>query len=135
MNCEILFLGVYIDINVQKGRIVSLSKGNCNFLVADVTWVESNPEVMFINPYIQSDCLTCLTEHFFFFSTFFHIKLESLGFAGNEWENNRRFFFNLTSIPTEEFITSAELQVFSETYARLWKTIAVSITELIFMKL
>ncbi|XP_008139298.2 bone morphogenetic protein 2 [Eptesicus fuscus] len=29
-------------------------------------------------------------------------------------KTTRRFFFNLTSIPTEEFITSAELQVFRE---------------------
>lgn len=29
-------------------------------------------------------------------------------------KTTRRFFFNLTSVPTEEFITSAELQVFRE---------------------
>lgn len=60
--------------------------------------------------------ITYLTQVFsFFFPPPFYIKLESLEeLPEMSGKTTRRFFFNLTSIPTEEFITSAELQVFRE---------------------
>ncbi|XP_008640279.2 PREDICTED: bone morphogenetic protein 2 [Corvus brachyrhynchos] len=62
-------------------------------------------------------CLPVSVSDFFLFSLFFYfpclIKLEVLEeLPETSGKTSRRFFFNLTSIPNEESITSAELQIF-----------------------